>query len=223
MRRSFRGRRRERRVHDSRDSGDAMPQEMPVGAWDEENALAEGTGLTAEDAGPDREFEPFVPVEAGAFRQYGDEETEPVTYEHQRRRRGLPLPRLRLPRLRLPRLRTPRIGVEMRGGILLVVVMLIAAGVFGTLLVQGTLRDSVEGWWPLAIIVGALLWMLLSLVQRRVTSFLGAWALAGVGLSALLDTQSIASAQDTVLGVVLVTVGLGIAFRGFLLRQQPAS
>ena len=40
-----------------------------------------------------------------------------------------------------------------------------------------------------------MLWMLITLVRRQVTSFLGGAALVGVGLSALLDAQDIAAAR----------------------------
>ncbi len=43
---------------------------------------------------------------------------------------------------------------------------------------------------------------------------------AGVGLSALLDAQDIAALRETLLGIVLVAVGLGIVVRGFLLRGR---
>ncbi|NLF79338.1 MAG: hypothetical protein GX573_26890, partial [Chloroflexi bacterium] len=72
------------------------------------------------------------------------------------------------------------------------------------------------------ILVGAALWMLAALVQRRIAPFLGGAAAAGVGLSLLMDTQDIAAADQTLLGIVLATVGLGIIIRGFLLRQQSA-
>ena len=69
-------------------------------------------------------------------------------------------------------------------------------------------------------LVVAGLWMLIALVRRQVTSFLGGAALVGVGLSALLDAQDIAALRDTLLGTVLVTVGLGVVVRGFLLRGR---
>jgi hypothetical protein len=35
-----------------------------------------------------------------------------------------------------------------------------------------------------------------------------------------MDTQDIANARETLLGVVLLAVGLGIVIRGFLLRGR---
>jgi len=120
------------------------------------------------------------------------------------------------------RLLRPSPGVRIRFGVLLLALALIAGGIFGTLLWQDRLREEVTRWWPAILLVAAALWMLIALVRRQVTSFLGGAALAGVGLSALLDAQDIATLRETLLGLVLVTVGLGIVVRGFLLRGRTA-
>jgi len=164
--------------------------------------------------GPE-EFEPFVPVSAGPG-NYAEDEAG-VTYPPLPSRHPRRLPRFRLP---LPLWRRPIFGIEIRGGILLGAVALIVAGIFGTLLNQGRIRPDVEEWWPLVIVVGAVLWMLVVLIRRQVAAFLGGAALGGAGLSLLMDTQGIAESTDTLLGMVLVTVGLGIVIRGFLLRQR---
>lgn len=221
MRRLLGRRRQRRRASDEdrvQETGPDIASSFEHDDWAERSTWSEAPASADSEAGPEREFAPFVPVEAGGYRSYGDEASEDLSPDrpHRRLRRGLL-------RLSLPRWARPRLGIEIRGGMLLVVSILIAAGIFGTLLAMGSLRDSVEGWWPLVIIGGALVWMLLSLAQRRVAPFLGAWALAGIGLSALMDTQEVAPAHETVLGIVLVAVGLGIAFRGFLLRQQAAA
>jgi hypothetical protein len=160
------------------------------------------------------DFVPFVPVEAE--RPYDDE----VISEPSRRRLRLPRPHVRVPqpsRINIPR---PSFDVEIRFGLLLVVVLLIGGGIFGTLLNQGRIRDDVELWWPVVVIGGAVVWLLVALVRRRIAAFLGAAAVLGVGLTLLMDTQDIASLEDTLLGVILVSVGLGIVIRGFLLRQR---
>lgn len=149
----------------------------------------------------DAPFEPFVPVSPP---------------EEPTRRRFRP----RLPRPGLPRLRRPAMAVEVRFGMLVIVIGLVVAGIFGTLLKQDRIHGDLKAWWPLVILGGAAVWMLAALIRRRVAEFLGAAAVAGVGLSLLMDTQDIAQAQETLLGVVLVMVGLGIVVRGFLLRQQ---
>lgn len=150
------------------------------------------------------EFEAFVPVGRNEYETYTAED-EIVEGDETARQR-------RFPRLTLD------VGLQLDA--LVLALALIAAGVFGTLLVRGDVADQVREWWPLAIVAAAVVWMLLALVRRHVASFLGAAAFAGVGLSLLMDTQDIARAEETLLGVVLITAGLGIAVRGLLLRQR---
>ena len=135
-----------------------------------------------------------------------------------RRRRLRRRPTVSVPALSMPTLSAP--AVPVRPGVLLTLLILIAGGVFGTLLRQDRINDDVVAWWPLGIVALAVLWLLAALIQRRITSFLGAAACAGVGLAVLMETQDIAALEETMLGVVLITVGLGIVIRGFLLRQQ---
>jgi hypothetical protein len=161
-------------------------------------------------------FEPFVPVSAGSG-SYAEDQEELAYAPPESPRRRLRLPRLRLPRVAL---RLPTTGIEVRGVVLLVAVALIVAGIFGTLLNQGRIRPDVEEWWPLVIIIGAVLWMVAALIRHQIASFLGGAALGGVGLSLLMGTQGIARSDETLLGMVLITVGLGIVIRGFLLRQR---
>jgi hypothetical protein len=167
------------------------------------------------DYGPGA-FEPFVPVSGGQS-AYAEDEAESAYASPESPRRRLRLPRLRLPHIALE---GPILGIEVSGVILLVAVALIVAGIFGTLLNQGRIRADVEEWWPLTIIVIAVLWMLIALIRRQVASFLGGAAFGGAGFSLLMGTQGIASFDETLLGMVLVAVGLGIVIRGFLLRQQ---
>ncbi len=188
--------------------------------WNDES----GDEVAAATIDYEAPIEPFVPVSAASYDEYDTEAraeagAEPAQAgepdaEYSRRRRS------RLPRLRLPR---PRVGQAfgVRLSVLLAALSLVAFGIFGTLLVQDRLRASVEEWWPLALVIVAGLWMLVALVRRQVASFLGGAGFAGVGLSLLLSAQEIAQVEETLLGVVLVTVGLGIVIRGFLLRRVP--
>lgn len=113
-----------------------------------------------------------------------------------------------------------RLGFQLRWGRFVLALALIAGGVTGTLLRQGRLREEDITWWPVIVLAIAGLWMLLALARRRVAAFLGGAALAGVGFSALLDAQDVATLRETLLGLVLVSTGLGIVIRGFLLRGQ---
>jgi len=213
MRRLF-GRRGRGRDEDRRADDDAAP-------------LDDAAEMSDESAD---EFEAFVPVERDyhAYDTYGEDEAgdygdverawtespgdDEDSGARSRRRRVL--------RVRLPR---PDLPVALRWDILLLAVGLIAAGIFGTLLVQDALTGDVVRWWPVVLVGAALVWMVVALVRRHVASFLGAAAFAGVGLGLLMHAQDIARIEETLLGLVLVTIGLGIVIRGFLLRQrEPA-
>lgn len=182
----------------------------------------DGEGELAVDDSYDAPIEPFVPVAAAGYDEYdadAAEDDEPAAPVVDAAPPRAPRRRLRLPRPRL-RVRLPDSGPTLRLSVLLAALFLVAAGVFGTLLVQDRLQADIEMWWPLALVVVAGVWMLVALIRRQVALFLGGAGFAGVGLSLLLDTQDIAVVDSTLLGVVLVTVGLGIVIRGFLLRQR---
>jgi hypothetical protein len=110
-----------------------------------------------------------------------------------------------------------------RFGVLVLALLLIAAGVVGTLRNLDRLELTVPEQWPFVVLAIAGLWLVIALNRRNVTSALGAAALAGVGISALLDVQGIAAWRETLIGTVVVMLGLGIVLRGLLLRQTVAS
>ena len=124
--------------------------------------------------------------------------------------------RLRLPRFRLPRLIA---WSEINPGLLLLSIGLIAGGIFWTLHNRGQSSESVEAWWPLALLGFALLWAIFALAARRAASFLAASALAGLSISLLLDAQDLLTWRETLVGTVLIAVGIGIIARGLVLRQ----
>lgn len=165
------------------------------------------------------DIEPFVPVSGdyytGAFA--GGDQSETAAVDVPRRRR---MSRGRLPRPSLPRVKLPGLNVDVDWTYALLAAFLFVAGIFGVLLKQGDITGYLKAWWPLALVITSALWMLIALARRQVASFLGGTAFAGIGLSLLLNTQDIAAVEETILGTVLVTVGLGIVMRGFLLRQQ---
>ncbi|MBN1679190.1 MAG: hypothetical protein JW966_02790 [Anaerolineae bacterium] len=165
----------------------------------------------------EQDLVPFVPVSAP--REYDD--SPPDTRRRVRFPRvSIPRPRLQVPRLpRRPRL----LAVDVQPALGLLAVILVAAGIVGTLLKQDRLNDvpdQIEDWWPVFVVAVAVLWMLAALVRRRPDAVLGSAMLAGVGLSLLLSAQDIATFEETLVGVVLVTIGLGIVIRGFVLRQH---
>lgn len=180
----------------------------------------------AAETGMADEFEPFVPVRGGhdayGYDSYESEDEPTATAYPEPYSDMEEEPRRRRVGVRLPRVSAPRVpgAAAIRWDMLLWVMILILSGIVGTLLVLGEISDDVETWWPVAVIVFAVAWMLGALLRRQVASFLGGATLAGVGLSLIMDAQDIARFEETLLGVALVTVGLGIVMRGFLLRQR---
>ncbi len=199
-----------------------MPRMFRIGRRPHSAQLAEvaptAEAATEEEWGDlDRAgLEPFVPVpdeDAYALRAYSYRAEPPLSSADVARSTA-----------RRRRLRSPRLlpGLQIRWGWLILALALIAGGVIGTLLRQERLREEDIAWWPVLLLALAGVWMLLALIRRRVASFLGGAALAGVGLSALFDAQDVAVLRETLLGLVLVSIGLGIVIRGFLLRGRIA-
>lgn len=118
--------------------------------------------------------------------------------------------------------RPPRSGPRyaVSAGMLALALLLLVAGAVGTLLNLNRLELSLPDAWPLGVLLAAVIWLGGALSRRDVASVLGASALAGAGLSALLDTQGIAAWRETMLGIVLIALGLGIVIRALLLRQR---
>ncbi|MCZ2099170.1 MAG: hypothetical protein LC121_23505 [Anaerolineae bacterium] len=167
--------------------------------WDDRGALA-----------AEEDLRPFVPVESASPDAYVG--TPPEPDEDYRAEIGqAPRP---------PRSAPDTLRPGINPGALLLVLLLVVAGIIGTLLNLDRLDLDVPGEWPAALIVVAILWLVLALSRRRVTAALGAAMLAGVGVSALLDTQGVATWRDTMLGAVLIALGLGLVIRGLLLRQR---
>lgn len=155
------------------------------------------------------DLQPFVPVESAPPEDFA----APVPYERVERE----------DEVRSVHIRRTGPRVRVRFGALALALLLIVAGVVGTLLNLDRLDLTVPEQWPLAVLVIAGLWLVIALNRRNVTSALGAAALAGVGISALLDAQGIAAWRETLIGAVMVALGLGIVLRGLILRQTIAS
>jgi len=192
-----------------------------------------------EDAEDDLPDEVDSPRRRGFFRRRRDEDVPEIVGEAEialeRVAPGIPTPdeavvseyvrrdeepeevsRRRLPRIHLPNIIVWR---AVRPGLLLLAGTLIAGGVLWTMHNRGQLSTDVEQWWPAFVVGVAFLWALLALIGRRVAEFLAAVSLSGIGISLLLDTQDIITWQETLVGIVLITVGVGIIARGLLLRQ----
>ncbi|NJL95563.1 MAG: hypothetical protein HC915_18470 [Anaerolineae bacterium] len=102
---------------------------------------------------------------------------------------------------------------------LLLALGLVSGGIFWTLDNLGRIPAAYQDSWAVALVGFTLAWSFLALLNRHVTAFMAGTALIGVSLSLLLNVQAIAAWRETLVGLVLITIGLGIIARGLLLRQ----
>ncbi|MBI5957288.1 MAG: hypothetical protein HY866_01040, partial [Chloroflexi bacterium] len=129
------------------------PQRRRQRTRSEYTPLLDDALLDEENQEPEESLDaivPFVPVSRERDFDVPDED------ELSAESRALLEPPQRPPRRRL-RLDLPRLslGFEIQFSFLLLATALVAAGVFGTLLNQGRLRDEVADWWPLSLVVTA--------------------------------------------------------------------
>lgn len=120
---------------------------------------------------------------------------------------------VRRPRRRTRGLRIPRFSV------LVLSLLLMVGGIFFTLLNVGVVEGDAEVWWPTVTLGGAVLWMLGALIRRDATAFVIGGGVAGISVSLLLDTQDIADFRETVVGVILMMLGMSVIVRGLLIRS----
>jgi hypothetical protein len=97
---------------------------------------------------------------------------------------------------------------------------MMVAGIFFTYLNAAANPDPVLEWWPSVSLFVSLVWSMVALVRRNATAFLGGAGAAGLSISLLLHTQDVAQFQETVVGVILISIGLAIVVRGLLLRPR---
>jgi hypothetical protein len=157
-----------------------------------------------------------APGEPPLERVYPDIPTPDETPASQYAQRGEARRGFKLPRLRLPRL---IVWGEVRPGLLLLAIGLVTGGVFWTLYNLDATSRQAEAWWPAVLLGFGLIWALVALVSRRAAAFLAATALVGISISLLLSAQDLLEWRETLAGTVLITVGVGIVARGFLLRE----
>ncbi|PJF43816.1 MAG: hypothetical protein CUN55_07190 [Phototrophicales bacterium] len=119
----------------------------------------------------------------------------------------------RRPRRRTRGLRIPRFSLFVLS------IALMVGGVFFTLLNLGLIQGDATIWWPSVTLGGAILWMLGALLRRDSAAFVLGSGIAGVSISLLLDTQSIADFQETVVGILLMMLGMAVIVRGLLIRS----
>ena len=114
-----------------------------------------------------------------------------------------------------------RRGVKLaKPGLFLIALALVAVGIFFTLLNIVDFSDEVLEWWPAVTLGIAGLWSLVALIRRDSTAFLGGAGVAAISISLLLDAQSVAEFHETVVGIILIMLGVAVVVRGLLMRPR---
>ncbi len=176
------------------------------GEYDESYWAPPATSPTQERVAPDvptpdeMHMQPYISAPASG--------AETVVHEAPRRRR------VRLPRL--PRLIN---WGEVNPGLAIITTGLVVGGIFWTLANLGATSATVDTWWPGVFLALSVAWALYTLLTRQASPFLAAAALSGLSVSLLLHTHDLLLWRETVLGSVLIAVGLGVIVRGLVLRQ----
>lgn len=158
-----------------------------------------------------RPRDPDQPLERVAPDVPTPQEVGLTLYEDEADEAAAPARRWRLPQLLA--------WGEVRPDLLIVALGLIAGGLFWTLHNRGQTDATLEEWWPASILAVGIAWALWALIQRRPTPFLAAMTLIGISISLLLDVQAYLEWHETLIGIALITLGVGIMARGLLLRQ----
>lgn len=118
------------------------------------------------------------------------------------------------------RVRAPRVA---QPGAFWLALILIVGGIFFTLMNVSSLSDQVLKWWPVTVLVGAGLWAFIALLRRDVRAFLAGAGSLGLGISLLLEAHEVATFEETVVGAILITLGMGVVVRGLLMRSAVST
>lgn len=112
-----------------------------------------------------------------------------------------------------------RLPFALQGSVLLGVLGAVAIGAAWLLI---NLELMPEGFYTAApVAIGAIgaLWFVSALLRRRPRSILFAAAWLGAALSLLLASQGIAEVGNTLIGLVLIAVGVALVLRGLLMAN----
>lgn len=142
------------------------------------------------------------------------EEIEQAIIPYEEPSQGYAEPRPRPQRSRVKHTRLAHLDLFM------LALILIVGGIFFTLMRVATLSEAILQWWPAVSMGIAILWSFVALLRRDATAFLGGAGVVGLSASLLLDTNDIAPFGESVIGVILISLGVAIVVRGLLLRSS---
>ncbi|MFN7210867.1 MAG: hypothetical protein ACK4P1_10830, partial [Aggregatilineales bacterium] len=113
----------------------------------------------------------------------------------------------------------PPLPFTLQGSVVLGVLAVVLIGAIWLLIAFEALPEAFYAAAPVAAGVFGALWFLVALLRRHSRSILFAAAWLGASLSLLLAAQGIAEVGDTLIGLVLIAVGVALILRGLLMAN----
>jgi hypothetical protein len=133
-----------------------------------------------------------------------------------RRRAAQPDAESALRRLIPPR---PRLPFTLQGSVLLGILGVALLGVAWLLISLELMPSGFYTAAPVAASAFGALWFLTALLRRQARGIIFAAAWLGAALSLLLASQGIAEVGNTLIGLVLIAVGVALVLRGLLMSN----
>lgn len=113
----------------------------------------------------------------------------------------------------------PRLPFTLQGSVVLGVLVVVLIGLIWLLIAFEALPEEFYAAASVAAGVFGGLWFLAALLRRHSRSILFAAAWLGAALSLLLAAQGVAAVGDTLIGLVLIAVGVALILRGLLMAN----
>lgn len=113
----------------------------------------------------------------------------------------------------------PRLPFTLQGSVVLGILAVMLIGAVWLLISLELMPKAFYTAAPVAATAFGVLWFLVMLVQRRAKGIIFAAAWLGGALSLLLASQDVAQVGDTLIGLVLIAVGVALVLRGLLMMN----
>ncbi len=114
---------------------------------------------------------------------------------------------------------SPLLPFTLQGSVVLGVLVVVLIGAIWLLIALEALPEEFYAAASVAAGVVGVVWFLVALLRRHSRSILFAAAWLGASVSLLLAAQGIAEVGDTLIGLVLIAVGVALILRGLLMAN----
>ena len=117
-------------------------------------------------------------------------------------------------------IRQRRFNPAINWTVLAIVILLLIAGIAGSLIARGLLPNAISNGWPLlAVLIGGI-WFLRAFGRKSGAGVLGSSTLLGLSLSLILATTGGIPFGQTWVGLTAIIIGIGVLLRGLLWRTS---